>query len=203
MATVTGDADLVRVGAGKLYVGVFGTAVLPVTIATATDDATLTTTGNWTEVGFTTEGSAVTYSQTTEGVNVAERLRPVKHIVTAVEMSFEFTMAQISVENLQIATNAPDSAIQSTVDETTFTFPKSGGTQRHSILWVADDDLEALVLAKCFAGGDITIPHRQGAEAAAVNVSFNIEENSTVQTTINSVAEYRDAYIIQDDSIAA
>lgn len=202
MATVTGNAEQVRVGPGKLYIGPFGTVTLPTTIAEAADDATLTTTGGLAEVGFTTEGSSLTYSQTSEGVPVAERLRSIKSIVTGVEMSFDFSMAQISAEKLQLATNAPDSAIQTTANETVFTFPKAGGTQRNSVLWVADDGLEALVLVKCFAGGDITIPRRQGAEAAAVPVSFEVEENSTVETTINSVAAFRDAYMIWDESIA-
>lgn len=205
MPEAGGNSELVRVGAGRLYVGPFegASAVdLPVTIAEATAHSTLISTGNWRELGFTTEGSELTYSQSADGVEVAERLRPVKSIITGVEMSFEFTMAEISPENLQLATNAPDSSIQTTAAETTFTWPKSGGSNRVSLLWVADDDLEALVLVKCFAGGDISIPRRKGTDPAAIGVEFTVEENSTVSTTINSVAAFRDAYYIADVDLA-
>ncbi len=168
---VEGNADQVRIGPGKIYVGPFGDVTLPTTLAAATADATLITDG-WREAGFTIEGSVVNYTQT------SERLRPIKFIITAVEMTFEITLAQMNPENLRLATNSPASSITSTVDEIKFVWPKSGGTSRVSILWVSDDGLEALALAKCFAGGDISIPRRKGADPTAIGVTFNIEENA-------------------------
>lgn len=185
MALVTGDADQVRVGPGKLWLAPYGTT-LPTAIDATLDAA-------FKEIGFTTEGSALTYSQTAEGVEVAERLRPVKTIITAVEMTFEFTMAQISPENLRLATNSPAESITTSGDTVTFTWPKSGGSARQSIVWQADDDLEMLVLAKCFAGGDITIPRRKGTEPAAIGVTFTVEEN----------ASGADAYLMTDASLVA
>lgn len=195
MATVTGNADQVRVGPGALYVAPFGSA-LPTTLAATLDVA-------FVQIGFTTEGSNLTYNQTSDSVNVAERLRPITTIITGVESTFDFTFAQLNPDNLALATNSPASSIQTTVDEVVFTWPKSGGTSRVSIVWQADDDLERLVLAKCFAGGDISIPRRKGVDPAAVGVTFTIEENSTVSTTINSVAGFRDAYLMQDVDLAS
>lgn len=178
MATVTGNSNAVRVGPGKIYVGPFGSVgTLPSTLAAANGDAALKTAG-LRELGFTTEGSTLNYSSSSEQVEVAERLRGIKTVITGVEMTFEVTMAECSPENLALATGAPDSAITETEDEIKFVFPKSGGSQRVSIVWVADDGLEALILAKCFAGGDISIPRRKGAEIAAIGVTFNVEENS-------------------------
>lgn len=187
MSTVTGNADQVRVGPGKLFIAPFGTD-LPTALGATLDPA-------FKEVGFTTEGSALTYSQSSEGVEVAERLRPIKNVITGVEMSFEFTMAQLSPENLRLATNAPASSItvDATSQDVTFTWPKSGGTQRQSIVWVSDDDLEMLVLAKCFAGGDVTIPRRKGTEPAAVGVTFTVEENP----------DGDDAYLVVDAALVA
>lgn len=206
MTQAKGDSDLVRVGAGRLYVGPYegtGAVVLPTTIAAAKADATLTTTGKWRVLGFTTEGSELTYTQTADQVEVAERLRGIKSIITAVEMTFNTTMAEISADNLALATNAPTSAIQTTSAEKVFTWPKSGGSNRVSILWVSDDDLEALVLVKCFAGGDISIPRRKGTDPAAIGVAFTVEENSQVSTTINSVPDTRDAYYIADIALSS
>jgi hypothetical protein len=175
MPTVTGNADQVRVGPGKLWVAPWTSnntvpPTFPTTIAGALNVA-------FKEVGFTTEGNELTYSQTSDGVEVAERLRPIKQVITAVEMSFEFTMAQLNPTNLALATNAPASSIVTTASEVTFKWPKQGGTQRVGIVWEADDGLERLVLAKCFAGGDISIPRRKGADPAAVGVTFTVEEN--------------------------
>lgn len=185
MALVAGDADLVRLGPGALYVAPYGTT-LPTTVDAVLDPA-------FREIGFTVDGSALTYSQTSDGVTVAERLRPIKSIITGVDMSFEFTMAELSPENLALAMNAPAANIVTTADQTTFKWPKAGGTSRASIVWRADDDLELLVLAKAFAGGDITIPRRKGTDPAAIGVTFTVEENSGGD----------DAYLIFDSSLVA
>jgi hypothetical protein len=191
MATVTGNADQVRVGPGKLLLAPYGTP-LPADLGDTLNPALV-------EVGFTTEGSSLTYSQTADGVEVAERLRPIKTVITAVEMTFAFTFAQLSAEHLRIATNSPTSAVTTTAGGATkFTWPKAGGTARQSIVWLSDDDLEMLVLSKCFAGGDIEIPRRKGTDPAAIGVTFTIEENSDV--TIGGGA---DAFIITDASLVA
>lgn len=195
LVTVTGNANQVRIGPGKLFLAPYGTT-LPTTLPTAV--ALDTSPGAWNEVGFTTEGSSLSYSQTSDGVEVAERLRPIKSIITAVEMSFEFTFAQLSPENLRVATNSPSSAITTTADTVTFAFPKSGGTTRNSILWLADDALEAMVLAKCFAGGDVTIPRRKGTDPAAIGVTFTVEENSN-----SSLAGGLDGYTMTDPTLVA
>jgi hypothetical protein len=194
MAQVVGNADQVRIGPGKLYVAPFGTA-LPTTLAATLNVA-------FVEVGFTTEGSNLTYTQTSDGVSVAERLRPIKTIITGVEMTFDFIMAQLNPQNLALAMNAGAESILETTDEIVFVWPKSGGVSRVSIVWQSDDDLERLVLAKCFAGGDISIPRRKGVDPAAVGVTFTVEENSSVTTTIDAVAAFRDAYLITDIDLA-
>lgn len=174
---VAGDVDQVRIGPGKLYIGAFGDVTLPTTIAACLAETTLETDG-WREGGFTIEGSAVTYASTSEGVEVAERLRPIKFIITGVEATFDVSFAQLNPENLALATNAGAGAITTTATETVFVWPKTGGTARTSLLWVSDDGLEALVIARAFAGGEISIPRRKGVEVSAVAVTFNIEENT-------------------------
>ena len=140
------------------------------------------------EVGFTTEGLELSYSQESDGVEVAERLRPIKRSSPGVEMTFDFTMAQFNPRTSPSRPTPPRRAIVTRPPtEVIFTWPKSGGTQRVSIVWQADDDLERLVLAKCFAGGDISIPRRKGADPAAVGVTFTVEENPAVSTTSYAV----------------
>jgi hypothetical protein len=188
----TGNSDQVRVGPGQLLVAPYGT-VCPTHLA---DLATLD--AAWRDVGFTTGGSTLTYAQTTGAISVAERLRPLKHVVTDVAMTMAFDMAQVNVENLRLATNSPTSAVVTQTDETLFVWPKEGGSQRFSILWVAVDALEAQVLVKCFGGGTITIPRQKGTTPASIAVSFDVEENSDA-----TIAGGRDAYnMISNDLLA-
>jgi hypothetical protein len=189
-APVVGNSELVRIGPGKLWVAPYGTA-----LPTALDDPP---NAAFREVGFTTEGSVTNYEQTSEGVEVAERLRAIKSIITGVELTFEVTLAQLSMENLALAMNAPATAIKTTAEEKIFTFPKAGGTARVSLIWQSDDNLERQVAVKCFAGGSISIPRRKGVEPAAVNIVFTIEENSTQEVLgVNDDTDYPDVYYMQ------
>ena len=45
------------------------------------------------------------------------------------------------------------------------------------------------MIAKGFAGGDISVPRRKGVEVAGVGVTFSIEENSTVGTELGDDTE--------------
>jgi hypothetical protein len=189
-APVVGNSELVRIGPGKLWVAPYGTA-LPATIADPPNAA-------FREVGFTTEGSVTNYEQTSESVEVAERLRGIRSIITGVELTLEVTLAQLSMENLSLAMNAGPTSIKTTATEKIFTFPKAGGTTRVSLIWQSDDNLERQVAVKCFAGGSIAIPRRKGVEPAAVNIVFTIEENSTVTVEgVNDDTDFPDVYYMQ------
>ena len=114
-------------------------------------------------------------------------------------MNFTFTMAQISPVNLCLAMNAdPATQIVTTTNSTTFKWPKAGGVNRASIVWVSDDGFEVLCLAKGFASGDISIARRKGTDVAGVGVTFSIEENSD-----ETVLDGEDAIMIFDHDLVA
>ncbi len=191
MAAVTGNANQVRIGPGKLYAAPWEDATtppaLPDTLSEALDDA-------FREIGFTTDGSELNYAQTVDGVEVAERVRPIRQITTGVEFTYAFNMAQINPLNLALAMNAdPAEAITTGASETTFKFPKAGGEQRCALVWRSDDDLEMLVLSKCFSGGTINIPRRKGTDPAAIGVEFNVEEYADGEDAI---------YVVDNDLLA-
>lgn len=186
----TGNSDQVRTGPGQLLAAPYGTAC-PVHIVDL-----LTLDAAWRDLGFTTGGSTLTYAQTKEGVVVAERLRPIRSQITGSTMTETFDLAQLNVENLRLATNSPSSAIVTSTNDTMFIWPKEGGSSRFSLLWVAEDLLEAQVLVKCFAGGTITIPRTKGVTPASIAIEFDIEENSD-----SSIAGGRDAYNIFDNDL--
>lgn len=188
---ITGNANQVRVGPGKIYVAGWTDPTTPPTLPT---DLTSDLADDFREAGFTVDGSELTYSATAEQVEVAERLRGIKSIITAVEMTFVTTFAQLNPQNLALAMNAdPNEAITTAAGVTTFTWPKAGGVTRCSIVWQSDDDLERLVLAKCFASGDISIARRKGVEPAAIATTFNVEENPAGD----------DAWLMTDDALLA
>lgn len=185
-----GNAEQVRVGPGQILVAPYGTAC-PVHLV---DLATLN--AAWRDIGYTTGGSTVTYAQTSGDVVVAERLRAISHEITDVQMTAAFEMAQVNLENLQLATNSPPESITTDTDDSTFTWPKEGGTQRFSILWVSKDGLEMQVLVRCFGGGTITMSRVKGTTPQAIGVTFSVEENSDT-----AVASGRDAYNVIDNSL--
>lgn len=173
MAQVEGNVDQVRTGPGRILIGPYGTD-LPDDFgpsgAAPTLDADLV------EVGFTTEGSELSMTQESTGVEVAERIRPVRYENTSSEASYSFTMAQINAENLQLALGG------GTITTTTngaqkFTFPKTAGGLRFSIVWESEDGKEYLVIAKASSSGTITIPRKKSPDVAGVPVEFRIEEN--------------------------
>lgn len=186
----TGNSDQVRTGPGQLLAAPYGTPCPTTLAALATLDAA------WRDLGFTTDGSTLTYAQTKEGVVVAERLRPIRSQITGSTMTKSFNLAQLNVENLRLATNSPASSIVTQTNDTLFVWPKEGGSDRFSILWVSEDLLEAEVMVKCFAGGTITIPRQKGVTPASIAIEFDVEENSD-----SSIAGGRDAYNIFDNAL--
>jgi hypothetical protein len=173
MAVVEGNVDQVRTGPGRILIGPYGTPLpedFGVSGAAPALNAALV------EIGFTTEGSELSVTQESTGVEVAERIRAIRYENTSSEASYSFTMAQISPLHLQLAlgggtiTTTPNGAEK-------FTFPKVGGGLRFSIVWESEDGKEYLVIAKASSSGTITIPRKKSPDVAGIPVEFRIEEN--------------------------
>lgn len=183
MAEVTGNADLVRTGPGRILLAIYGTP-LPTDHDGVLDAA-------FQEVGFTSGGSSLGISQDRVPVRVAERIREIRNQAGASSLIFSFSMVEVSPVNLAkvIAggvaltgdgTTATANGLIPAVGTTVFSFPKTTGSQRYSLVWEASDGKERLVLARCFvtAAGDLTNGPVDSGDPRALPIEAAVEENS-------------------------
>lgn len=195
MASVVGDADLVRTGPGRILLAPVGTA-LPTDFNAALDAA-------FVEVGFTTSGSTLGITQDRLPVRVAERLREIRNQAGASSMVFSFTMVQISPANLARVI-AGGTTITGTgangygADTTVFIFPKTTGSQRYSLVHESEDGRERTVLARCFitAAGDLVNNPVDSADPRGLPIEAAVEENSDA-----TLGGGNDAYMLFDTTL--
>jgi len=155
-------------GPGRLYAVPVGTPE-PTSLTAA-----LSTTILAGEVGYTSEGSTVSYSLTSSPVEVAEELDPLYNKSTGRAGSVAFAMAENTVRNLTLAFNGGKVTV-GTGGEVTYEPPAFGEEVRRMIVWVADDKSEIWVFRQTFQTGDVSTARRKGAEYATLPVEFAIE----------------------------
>lgn len=167
MPPTTGDPDDVLLGPGILYAAPIGT--------TEPTSASATLATAWREIGYTEEGTAFTYSITSEGINVAEEFDPVKYATTARAMSVGFQMAQAVRQNLALALNAGASALN---DGTSLVPPDPGAEVRVMLLWQSDDEyaVRRWIFRRAMQGGSVEIARRKAPQKTLFPVTFNIEK---------------------------
>lgn len=159
---------------GKLYVGALD--------ATEPTTATAAWGGDWTALGYTSEGSAFNYELQAENVDVAEELDVLARVTTGRDASVEFALAEITYRNLTIAFNGGTGI---TPDGLAFTFepPDLGSELRVMLGWdayadPADNDLR-IIFRQCFNGGSLSLANRKGAEKSTIPCQFQLEKPET------------------------
>ena len=158
-------------GPGKLY-------VVDLLTPDITDHTTaLSATVLAGEVGYTAEGSEISYSFGTDPVEVAEALDPLFNRTTSRSGSVTFAMAENTVRNLTFAFNGGKVTAYGTGASAGLKYepPEPGFEVRRKIIWVAEDNTERWLLRQTFQTGDVTVARRKGAEYATLPVTFAIE----------------------------
>jgi hypothetical protein len=135
----------------------------------------------WVALGATEEGHNFTWSTSTETIEVAEFLDPIKYVSTGRSGSLAFALASISAANVKRALNGgtltPTGTGATTM--TTYTPPKLGEEVRCMIGWESQDGTERLVAFQCFNTGSVSIARRKGAAKATLPLEFGLETPST------------------------
>lgn len=133
----------------------------------------------WFEVGSTDEGVTETHETTTEDIEVAESVYPVRTTTTAKSGSLAFAMAHINVKNWLLALNAAASAATTTGTTTTTMTkvrpPLAGNEIRIMLAWESTDTTELIIAYQCFNGGSTAVARRKGADKATLPVEFRFE----------------------------
>lgn len=137
----------------------------------------------WKVLGATEEGHNFTWSTSTETIEVAEFLDPIKYVTTGRSGSIAFALASITAENVKRALNGGTLATTGTgaTTMTTFTPAAMGAEVRCMIGWESQDSTERLVAYQCFNTGSVSIARRKGAAKATIPVEFGLEVPTTGQ----------------------
>lgn len=165
-----GTAAAVFVGPGLIYVAPVGTSE-PATPTASIPSA-------WVPLGYTESGHVFNVETTSEPVEVAEELDPIRYVNTRRTGSFDVELAEISATNWNIALNG-GSIGTPTGGYVTFEPPDLGDEQRLAILWRGDPDDssdEQLVVRQALATGAIGIQRRKAPQKATIPLSFRMEK---------------------------
>lgn len=168
-------------GPGRLYVAPLGTAE-PTDLVTPLPAV-------WSEVGYTSEGSEITYSMSADPVEVAESLDPLFNRTTSRSGTCAFAMAENTVRNLTLAFNGGTITTTGTGASQIFTYepPQPGKEVRRMIVWQSEDGTERWILRQVFQAGDVTTARRKGATYATLPVSFALEAPATGLTPFRAI----------------
>jgi hypothetical protein len=167
-----GTPTAISLGPGYLYAG-------PVGVTEPSDLATAwaAVSASWVALGYTDEGSEFGYSPSTDNVEVAEELDPVKVVTTGRASTVSFAMAELTATHLQIAMNG--GTITAGVGIVTFEPPDLGSETRLALGFESEDHQERWIYRQCFQTGDVSIVRRKGAEKAVIATEFSLEKPSS------------------------
>jgi hypothetical protein len=148
MPAVTMPVPAIAVDPGYLFIAPLGTAEPTHTVVGSV--FTDTWPAPWKLIGATEEGHNFTFSTSTETIEVAEFLDPIKYVETGRSGSIATTMAS-------------------------YTPPALGASVRQMIGWESQDSTERLVAYQCFNTAGVSIARRKGAAKATIPVEFALE----------------------------
>jgi hypothetical protein len=159
------DRTKVRIGPGKLYWAAVG-ATEPTTLATAFAVA-------WTDLGYTNEGSSFTISPSFEDIEVAEEFDPIDVTKTGNAMNIDFALAQVTVENLQLAMNG-GTVTTGTGEKSVEPLASTVAPVYTALAWRSNDSKEQFIWRRCLQTGDIEVARRKAPDKATIPASFRV-----------------------------
>src|SRR6187402_468523 len=163
-----GTPSAIEVGPGLIYVAPLGTTE-PATPTASIPSA-------WVPVGYTEAGHVFQVEQTSEPIEVAEELDPIRYVNTRRTGNFDVELAEINIQNWAIAMNGGTIGTP-TGGYVTFEPPDLGDESRLAILWRADGSTPSaqLVVRKALSTGAIAVQRRKAPQKATIPVSFRME----------------------------
>jgi hypothetical protein len=162
---------------GYLLYAPLGTAepTHAVTASVFSDDWTAVS--GWIVLGDTEEGHNFDWSISTENVESAEHLDPLRIVSTGREGKVSFALVSIHSNNLKRALNGGTLTTtgSTTTTMTTYTPPALGQEVRCMLGWESEDHTERYVWYQCLQSGSVSIARKKGANKATLPVEFSLE----------------------------
>lgn len=165
------DVTAIVIGPGELYWAPLGEA-FPTNPATAVA-------GNWEDVGYSEDGWTVEADKTVEDVFVAELIDPVASFKTAQSIRITGSMAQVGLEQLQLAFGGGSIAVGApAAGFDTYTPPASETFAEYAVLLRTDAPGGALKrdwqFPRAIAAGAIASQFTKAPQKALVAMEFRV-----------------------------
>jgi hypothetical protein len=189
MPAIVVPNDAPALGAGYLYKAPLGSTLPTNTVAGSVFTDTWPVA--WIPTGVTREGHEFSYQLSTDTVDAAEYLDPLKIVSTGRQIGVAFEFMQITLGNFKTSFNG---GTQTTVSGTgatlltSLTPPVVGAETRVMLGWESNDATERWVWYQCFQTGQIRVGRRKGAANAGIPVEFGIEQPTSGAPFITWVA---------------
>jgi hypothetical protein len=157
----------VDLGPGRLYYAPLGTAE-PTSASAPLPSA-------WQAVGYTEDGTAIATDITSEMVEVAEELDPIRYVQTRRASQLTVQMAEATVKRLALALGAGATV---TDDGTSFEFPAPGAIVGVMFVWDRDETPSATnrrwIMRQATPSGSIEISNRKAPQKRLIPVTFDL-----------------------------
>lgn len=170
---LTKNPTQVKLGPG-LIITIDLAGAIPTMVALASKFTSAFT--GWSSVGYTDEGTTLTFGRESEAVEVAEETNPLKQIGTSTSVALQFAASGINELNM---TRAFAGGVWSTVSGTGATSvrkyspPQPAAQVRHMWAHIGADMDEIFLLYQGYQSGEITMQRKKGAQKASLS-GFNV-----------------------------
>lgn len=175
MPAITVPVPKLDTDPGFLYYAPLGTALPTGTVAGSVFSDTWPVA--WVPIGATEEGHNFTWTTSTEPIEAAEFLEPLKYVTTGRSGSIAFASTNIDALMVKLAMNGGTLTTTGTgaTAKTVYTPPAMGAEVRVMIGWESQDATQRLIARQCFNTGSVSIARRKGAAKATIPVEFALE----------------------------
>lgn len=165
-----GTSEDVQVGVGRLYVAPIGTTE-PVSASAALPSA-------WIPVGYTEQGHEFTSDITTEPVEVAEEIDPIRYENTRRISAVNFEMAEATASHLYMVLGGGAARAN---DATALEPPTAGTEVGVMLVWDSDEDPTTSanvrwIYRQAKPSGTLSLAHRKSPQKVLIPVTFNLEK---------------------------
>ncbi|MGK2948987.1 MAG: hypothetical protein ACSLFP_10460 [Acidimicrobiales bacterium] len=172
-----GNSDAVQLGPGRLYIAPIGTTE-PTSASAALPSA-------WSPLGYTEDGNAYAADITTEPIEVAEELDPIRYVNTRRLNRLTLQMAEATARNLVLALGAGGAHPN---DGQFVEPPDAGDSVAVMIVWDSDEapgaDNVRWVYRQAVPSGTIELPRRKAPAKTLIPVTFNLEKPASAKPWI-------------------
>lgn len=159
-----GNKGQLALGPGLLRLSPLGSTE-PADLVTPWDAA-------WTEMGYTKEGSKITYEIDTGAVEVAEEIDPIHIAINSRNLKVAFALVQLTATNLRTAFNG--GTITAGAGFVTFEPHAPGDEIRVMLGFESEDGTERWVFRECLQTGNVELERKKGADNAQIANEFQL-----------------------------